>query len=296
MFFGLLSVSGSSFGVKSSYCGSLGVLFYRQAAGSSWLQDFFTTLAFPAASDHSVLSVALETRLPCGFCLLGSADTATTFGQPHFCWRVLSESGSRIYYDPQKHGTFEEFHSKHPPSKPQDPLIAWIQVDGPSAGNYFEGSQPPVTIADELKKPYNTMKKKLQRKAEDAAAAKGKKPPKRFPRPPVEDVLEFVDKLAVWHGYLSGKWLVFAKESEVDKVVAGNLGTAVKVSTVRPDKQDFMSFACNYMDQLAILNAREVMREEAGIDAKIHYKPDIYTILGLYAKNPCGVPGSRYTL
>ncbi|XP_031556947.1 UPF0696 protein C11orf68 homolog [Actinia tenebrosa] len=115
---------------------------------------------------------------------------------------------------------------------------------------------------------------------------------------------ETLKDLAVKYKYTSGKWMIFANSDQIDElwftvakaVAAGKLGNAAKVSSKKPDGNSHV--ICIYTKDFT--KEDDVRRVEkgirnAGILVGMQYKPDIYTNLGIYAKNKFGIAASVYT-
>ncbi|KAG5633427.1 hypothetical protein H0H81_007873, partial [Sphagnurus paluster] len=114
-----------------------------------------------------------------------------------------------------------------------------------------------------------------------------------------------LDALALAHGVLSGKWMVYAKPHQVDDlwsriataVVANapsGTGARAKVSPARPDEPHVVCvYVEDYSDPQEVARVREALRR-AGVRWKIGFKPDVYTHLGIYKGNGWGIRPSRY--
>ncbi len=101
-----------------------------------------------------------------------------------------------------------------------------------------------------------------------------------------------------------GKWLLFYPEKEIDAiwkkiaraVLKGALGSCehVKVATALQKKEKYLIcvYTPNYLDAVDVMNVRKKLRE-MGFSKTLYYKPDIYTYLGIYTKNP-HVKASKY--
>lgn len=79
-------------------------------------------------------------------------------------------------------------------------------------------------------------------------------------------------------------------------MVGGSLGTAAKVSTREPKKKTHV--ICVYTEDFTNeeqVRAVEKGLRKVGIAAEMRYKPDVYTTLGIYRKNPWGLKPTIYT-
>ena len=111
-----------------------------------------------------------------------------------------------------------------------------------------------------------------------------------------------IDRIAHAHCVLSGKWLVYADPPQVDalwarfvSMVCFRLGRgSLKVS---PRQEGEVHVICvyvdNYTDEAQVGALREALRE-AGVVWRIGFKPDAYTHLGIYKKNPWNIRPSLY--
>ena len=111
-----------------------------------------------------------------------------------------------------------------------------------------------------------------------------------------------IDKLAKQLKILSGKWMVFRPESQIDEVWlkiaksinSSNLVSVAKVSTALSKDEDYVIcvYTRNYFDKEEVMKIREKLHD-LGIEGKIYYKPDIYTYLGIYS-GTTSLPAYRY--
>ena len=115
-----------------------------------------------------------------------------------------------------------------------------------------------------------------------------------------------VEALGKEHRHLSGKWLVFAHRRVVDglwgsiasAVSEGRLGPGAKVSPSKRECVTSFDDDVNHVICVYVANwtcRDEVMRvrselSELGVEEPISFKPDIYTILGIYKNNEWGIP------
>ncbi|KAL9952494.1 hypothetical protein ACROYT_G039760 [Oculina patagonica] len=79
-------------------------------------------------------------------------------------------------------------------------------------------------------------------------------------------------------------------------VVSGSLGFAAKVSTREPEEKTHV--ICVYTEDFTNeeqVRAVEKGLREVGIITAMSYKPDVYTTLGIYRKNPWGLKPTIYT-
>ncbi|XP_078352186.1 UPF0696 protein C11orf68 homolog [Oculina patagonica] len=123
-------------------------------------------------------------------------------------------------------------------------------------------------------------------------------------RNPRRITADFVRDLAGKYGYTSGKWLIYSTSARIDAiwtsvakaVVSGSLGFAAKVSTREPEEKTHV--ICVYTEDFTNeeqVRAVEKGLREVGIITAMSYKPDVYTTLGIYRKNPWGLKPTIYT-
>jgi len=105
--------------------------------------------------------------------------------------------------------------------------------------------------------------------------------------------IENIDKIASEQKELVGKWLIHDNEPDIDDTwfligsatIKGILGSASKVSTALSRKKQYVIciYTENYLDVDDIMRVRFSLFD-LGFQRVLYYKPDIYTLLGIYAK------------
>lgn len=105
-----------------------------------------------------------------------------------------------------------------------------------------------------------------------------------------------IDEIAEKMGVLSGKWLVFIQREYVDelwdkieKLASDGKIWSAKISTsIHPWSSRGKHVVCvyteNYLDKQDVMRVRRILKE-IGVEARLSYKPDIYTLLGIYSDN-----------
>ena len=105
-----------------------------------------------------------------------------------------------------------------------------------------------------------------------------------------------IDEISQRTGLLSGKWLIYVQKEHVDKLWdkiekladKGKIWSAKVSTTAHPWASEGKHVICvyteNYLDERDIMKTREVLRQ-IGIRTRLTYKPDIYTLLGIYSDN-----------
>lgn len=111
-----------------------------------------------------------------------------------------------------------------------------------------------------------------------------------------------IDRIAAAHGVLSGKWLIYAEPEEIDELwgdVVRLLCLVLKKGSMKvsPKQEGEPHVICIYADDYR--NATDVgaLRDSlrsVGVEWRIGFKPDAYTHLGIYARNPWHIRPSRY--
>jgi hypothetical protein len=90
--------------------------------------------------------------------------------------------------------------------------------------------------------------------------------------------------------HIDDLWFTVAKA-----VVAGRLGLAAKVSSKNPTEKTHVICVYNedFTDEADVKRIEKGLRE-LGIHIKMSYKADIFTTLGIYAKNDFGIRPTIY--
>jgi len=116
---------------------------------------------------------------------------------------------------------------------------------------------------------------------------------------------ERLHELAVAHGVVSGKWLVYMKPHQVDEIwsrivtaVVVNAPPAVnasaKVSPAKPGEPHVICvYVEDYSDTAEVERVRGILRK-AGVTWKIKFKTDAYTYFGIYKENEWNIRPSIY--
>jgi len=102
-----------------------------------------------------------------------------------------------------------------------------------------------------------------------------------------------IDKIAQKHSVLTGKWLIFEHEFDINYIwkkiakatINNELGCSTKVSTAFQSSKTKRYVICVYTDNYLIIEDVMRVREKLqtlGFKKELTYKPDIYTLLGIY--------------
>lgn len=123
---------------------------------------------------------------------------------------------------------------------------------------------------------------------------------------PKRQLLEQIDMLARKSRCLTGKWLIFESTENIDsvwfriakEVSEGSLGVSCKVSPNEgPQKAHLICvYTSNYQDKKEIMAVRDALRSRHGRKEVMTYKPDIYTLLGIYAGNSWNIKPTLYSV
>jgi len=119
-----------------------------------------------------------------------------------------------------------------------------------------------------------------------------------------EKTMEMVNMIAKKYDILSGKWMYHVSRELIDiywsklaiALVSGDFGTSVKSMKISPandvaeddeEKHLICVYNPDYRDTVQVMRVESLMRS-VGIVKCLSYKPDIFTILGIYRANKWG--------
>mmetsp|Transcript_39449 Transcript_39449/g.111800 ORF Transcript_39449/g.111800 Transcript_39449/m.111800 type:complete len:362 (+) Transcript_39449:213-1298(+) len=194
------------------------------------------------------------------------------------------ERAVRLLGGPGKGALLPGFLQTFPPSRCSCTDVAWIAVDRDEDAWKIDGPDSSATappFEERVEKLLDVWDVMLETHA--AVTSEG------------------LDRLAEEHGVTRGKWMLFPKLQEVDRcweaiakeLVNGHLGPTAKVSSVSPKKDSHVICVTvdNYLDGEQVTRVERTLSEAVGsiADARLLLKPDIYSILGIYAKNQWGM-------
>jgi len=113
-----------------------------------------------------------------------------------------------------------------------------------------------------------------------------------------------IDKLAKESGLLSGKWMIYSSQENIDEiwkvvsssVMKNELGIAAKVSSIMQRQESYLIcvYTKDYFDKEDVDRVRNRLKE-LGFIQKLYYKTDMYTYLNIYSGTFPGVRASRYS-
>ena len=124
-----------------------------------------------------------------------------------------------------------------------------------------------------------------------------------------ERSMDTVNMLAVKYNTLDGMWMSHISTELVDEVWQrlclalhrGDLSPHVcsaKVSPRSPPTDDRIHLLCvyneNYQDTDQVMRVESLLRRCVGLTGDLRYKPDIFTIIGIYRNNVWGFRPSIY--
>jgi hypothetical protein len=242
--------------------------------------------------------------------------SATESSQSRIYELYTDEEGLWVIYKWQTSNPdarIEPFYNRWPPSRTSSRTCAWISVNG--------GLSPYVTSLN-LEERTERFKRNVKGLCEEfqaiIAGVSGE----------VQEVTPAMfDALAVKYGVLSGKWMIYSTPENIDqlwrkvvRVVAFDRRYGqLKVSTRKVFENDGAEIPnqpshppndggepvpgeghviCVYVDDYTnkqdVDELRRALRLGAGVIWKIGFKPDVYTLLGIYKGNEWGIRPSRY--
>ena len=123
---------------------------------------------------------------------------------------------------------------------------------------------------------------------------------------PLEMNETLIDEIAEKMGLLSGKWLIFIQReyadelwNKIEKIANEGKIWCAKISTlVHPwasrGKHVVCVYTKNYLDKQDVMMVRKILKK-IGVKSRLSYKPDIYTLLGIYSDNKESFNLSRVT-
>lgn len=123
---------------------------------------------------------------------------------------------------------------------------------------------------------------------------------------PLEMNETLIDEIAEKMGLLSGKWLIFIQReyadelwNRIEELANEDKIWGAKISTLMHPwasrgKHVVCVYTKNYLDKQDVMRAREILKE-IGVESRLSYKPDIYTLLGIYSDNKKSFSLNRVT-
>ncbi|EGO00691.1 hypothetical protein SERLA73DRAFT_166958 [Serpula lacrymans var. lacrymans S7.3] len=216
------------------------------------------------------------------------------------------------YWSQDSSLTLDEFLDKYKPSMVQnDGTKPWIWVKGAEASKKDTGT---IQAEEEASALLQEVSKKVEDIKNDASipvrsnkktGAKSKKELREQVQTEATDKLKAI---SIKHGYVSGKWLIFAPPDRVDSVwssVAKSLVNGPLLSTAafltkvatspESETQHYQHVICLYMpdvyDKNSVTDVMKVLLRNHGVNLS-GVKSDLYTVIGLDSKHPSGIPST----
>ncbi|KAF8178606.1 hypothetical protein K438DRAFT_1844078 [Mycena galopus ATCC 62051] len=217
-------------------------------------------------------------------------------------------------WSPDSELSLADFLKKYKPSMVQnDGTKPWIWVqkaDAPSRKDtnedeaIQEGSELLETVSERVEEIKNDAS--IPARSSKKTGAKGKKEVREEVQ---AEATESFKKIAIKHGFVSGKWLSFAPAEKVD-VIWSNLATSLvegplaatcafraKVATSSADGDAKQHLICIYMpdvyDKDAVTEVMKVLLRNHGMSLS-GVKSNMYTVLGIDSKHPSGIPSTTW--
>ncbi|KAG5722215.1 UPF0696 like protein [Termitomyces sp. T112] len=208
----------------------------------------------------------------------------------------------------------QDFLTKYKPSMVQnDGKKPWIWVQG-SAPTHEERTQEAIEEASALLKEV-TQRVEAIKNDESIPLRSNKKTgvkSKKEVREQVQaEATEKLKEIAIKHGYVSGKWLIFASADKVDTIwsnlakslVSGPLASTfaylAKVATSPESREspNYQHLICVYIpdvyDKVRVTEVMKILLRNHGIGLS-GVKSDLYTALGIDSKHASGLPSTTW--
>ncbi|THH01349.1 hypothetical protein EW026_g1350 [Hermanssonia centrifuga] len=216
-------------------------------------------------------------------------------------YRVLIDTNFINFSLQNKLELISDFLTKYKPSMVQnDGSKPWIWVKKADSDKTNEGSEPATIEAEELLKEVTEKVEGIKNDDSIPVRANKKKGTKSK-----KEVREQLKEISIRHGFVSGKWLIFAPSEKVDLIwssiatslVDGPLSSTcahlAKVSTCpQEETPNYQHVLCLYMpdvyDKDAVIEVMKVLLRQHGLNL-MGVKSNLYTTIGLDSKHPSGI-------
>ncbi|KIM81414.1 hypothetical protein PILCRDRAFT_821498 [Piloderma croceum F 1598] len=208
--------------------------------------------------------------------------------------------------------SIQEFLTKYKPSMVQDDgSKPWIWVKGSSPSSVDKNTEAAVEEATALLKEVTEKVENI--KNDDSIPTRsnkktGAKSKKEVREQVQAEATEKLKDISVRHGFISGKWLIFAQREKVDMIwsslatslISGPLSTTsafeAKVATCpKSESANSQHTLCLYMpnvyDQDAITEMMKILLKNHGMTLS-GVKSNLYTAIGLDSKHASGIPST----
>ncbi|KAI1785214.1 hypothetical protein LXA43DRAFT_150477 [Ganoderma leucocontextum] len=218
-------------------------------------------------------------------------------------------AGYQYEWTPKSEGSLQDFLGKYKPSMVQnDGTKPWLWVAKSDRPSEVEGADAAVKEAVEYLAEVTERVEKIRNDDSIPVRAnkkKGLRSKKELREEVQTEATQKLKEISVKHGYVSGKWLIFAPPDKVDmiwssvahSIVSGPLSTTsvflAKVATSpQDDTPNYSHLICVYMpdayDQSSAAEVMKVLLRHHGMNL-MGVKTNLYTSIGLDSKHPSGV-------
>jgi len=208
--------------------------------------------------------------------------------------------------------SIQDFLTKYKPSMVQDDgTKPWIWVKGSSPSSTDKDIESALeeatTLLNEVTEKVDNIKNddSIPTRSNKKTGAKSKKEVREQAQ---ADATEKLKDISVRHGFVSGKWLIFAQREKVDMIwsslatslTSGPLSSTsafeAKVATCpKNESQNSQHLLCLYMpdvyDKDAVTEVMRILLKNHGMNLS-GVKSNLYTAIGLDSKHSSGIPST----
>ncbi|KDR75704.1 hypothetical protein GALMADRAFT_248343 [Galerina marginata CBS 339.88] len=218
----------------------------------------------------------------------------------------------KYFWSPDSDILLQDFLTKFKPSMVQnDGTKPWIWVRGSAPSKEDSGvdeaTKEAAKLLKEVADKIETIKndESIPLRANKKTGAKSKKEVREQVQ---AEATEQLKEISVRHGYVSGKWLIFASAEKVDQIWSGIASSLVsgplhdtsaylaKVSTSSQDENpNAQHLICIYLpdvyDKAKVAEVMKVLLRNHGVNLS-GVKSDLYTAIGIDSKHASGIPST----
>ncbi|KAL7278236.1 hypothetical protein ACG7TL_008211 [Trametes sanguinea] len=216
--------------------------------------------------------------------------------------------GYAYEWTPSSQSSLHEFLAKYKPSMVQnDGTKPWLWVRKSETLPEIKNVEQAIKDASALLSETTERVEKIQNDPSIPVRSnkkKGTKSKKELREEVQHEATEKLKQISQKHGYVSGKWLIFAPPDRVDAVwtslVSGPLSStaayAAKVATSpQNDMPNYSHLLCVYLpdvyDQDSVTEVMKVLLRNHGMNL-MGVKSNLYTEIGIDSKHPSGIPST----
>ncbi|KAI0365582.1 hypothetical protein BV20DRAFT_972971 [Pilatotrama ljubarskyi] len=220
--------------------------------------------------------------------------------------------GYQYQWSPTSETSLQDFLAKYKPSMVQnDGTKPWLWVRKSEPIPEEKGLEDAVTEASQL---LSEITERVQKIQDDSSIPirsnkkKGLKSKKELREEVQQEAAEKLKEISRKHGYVSGKWLIFAPSDKVDVVwnsiatslVSGPLSATsaylAKVATSpQNETPNYTHVLCVYVpdvyDRASVTEVMKVLLRNHGMNL-MGVKSNLYTSIGIDSKHPSGIPST----